>query len=92
MDEAVEAIRGLDLTLNQKIDAETEASAATAERLAIVESEIDGRIQELIDINGSGGDFEERVLQLEESMSGLEGSMITWDGFFTNHESWNCTP
>ena len=97
MDEAVEAIRGLDLTLNQKIDAETEASAATAERLAIVESEIDGRVQELIDISGSGGEdlslhFEERVLQLEESMSGLEGSMITWDGFFTNHESWNCTP
>lgn len=95
MDEAVEAIRGLDLTLNQKIDAETAASAATAERLANVEADISVRVQELIDNNAGGeGDilFEERVIKLEESMSGLEGSIVTWDGFFTNQESWNCTP
>lgn len=65
MDEAVEAIRGLDLTLNQKIDAETAASAATAERLTNVEADISGRVQELIDNNAGGeGDilFEERVI------------------------------
>ena len=92
---AVDGLKGLETTLNQKVDQQIAASQATAEELARIEGDLNAKVQAILDDDSPGGVdplMDERVIALENSLRELEGDHVTWEAYYTNHEAFNCQP